>query len=344
MDSSPSAPSVNSTLVLDPPSLEGVASAYRYKVNLKNEALVGATFRFCDNLDVFSFSAVDKKRALKKEEWPVVGTVDAPNFWDVEIQLMAGETEIRNCDGCASWKDKTRKPFLVLSPTGERILQFTEYPFILVIFRCCPKFHSCNKQFRLVITVRSPTTGETFSNAVSIFRKKMVPSKKRKDPAALSPIFKKPLVNPYGSVESGLPVFPYSNTTVPVVPTQVMYRLLYSGEDKSPTLGSSMVTSYLDISSMERCSSPLLAPILHPIKLEPQVSKPFWNLDTHPNHIANKEQPVTFKVEITNDEQWLDSILNNSLEVEVIPSTLDDITDMLDLPSNQMFLSSEALY
>jgi len=173
----------------------------------------------------------------------------------------------------------------------------------------------------------------------------MVPCKKRKETTILPPIFnKKPLGNPCGTVENALPVFPYSNSTVPVVSPQVMYRLLYSGEEKKDIIGPNMVTSFMDTTSVERVSSPLLAPILHPIKLEPQVSKPFWNLDAHPNHIVVREQPVIFKVEITNDEQWLDSILNSSLDVEALPTTLDDITNMLDLPSNQMFLTSEPLY
>jgi hypothetical protein len=167
-------------LELDPQALEGVASAYRYKVSIKNEALVGATFCFAENLDIFSFSQVDKKRALKKEEWPVSSSLDVPNRYNVNIQLMAGNTEISQCDGCASWKDKTRKPFLVLTPTGDRVLQYLKNPFILLIFRCCPKFHSCSKQFRLNIIVTSPVTGETFRNEVNIYRKKMVSNKKRK--------------------------------------------------------------------------------------------------------------------------------------------------------------------
>jgi len=65
---------------------------------------MGATFHFSDSLDVFSFNAVDKKRALKKEEWPTTGNKSDPNKYFVKVHLMAGNVEIQNCDGCASWK------------------------------------------------------------------------------------------------------------------------------------------------------------------------------------------------------------------------------------------------
>jgi len=166
-------------LVVDPESLEGVASAYRYKLTLKNESLIGSTFSFNESMDVFSFAAVDKKRALKKEEWPSSGSLEDLNRYDVKVQLMAGNVEIQSCDGCASWKDKTRKPFLVLTPNGERCVHFQKQPFLLLIFRCCPKFHSCNKQFRLVLTLTSRSQ-EVLRNEVNIYRKKMVSSKKRR--------------------------------------------------------------------------------------------------------------------------------------------------------------------
>lgn len=166
-------------LVVDPEALEGVASAYRYKLTLKNESLLSSTFSFNESMDVFSFAAVDKKRALKKDEWPSPGSNEDLNRYDVKVQLMAGNVEIQSCDGCASWKEKTRKPFLVLTPNGERCVHFQKQPFLLLIFRCCPKFHSCNKQFRLVITLTS-CNGEVLRNEVNIYRKKMVSSKKRR--------------------------------------------------------------------------------------------------------------------------------------------------------------------
>jgi hypothetical protein len=276
----------------------------------------------------------------------VVGSLDVPNLWDVDIQLIAGETEIRNCDGCASWKDKTRRPFLVLSPTGERVLQFHEHPFILVIFRCCPKFHSCNKQFRLVISVTSPVTGESFSNAVNIFRKKMVPCKKRKtENPTLPSAFKKTQIAT-GVMEKALPVFPYTNSNTSVVSPQMMFRLLYSGEDKKELPLKTEKISPVTATLVERIQSPMMAPILHPIKLEPQVPKPFWNLDAHPKNLVTMEHLPSLKVEIANDEEWLDSILNEfhcSLDVEPLPSALDDISSMLDFPPNDLFCSSESL-
>lgn len=174
-----------SKLLVDPESLEGVASAYRYKLTLLNPELNGCSFYFPKTMDVFNFNDVNKKRALKKEEWPSDSTLDNPLRHDVDIKLMAGNTEIQNCGVCNMWKDLTRKPFLVLTPHGNRCVQFVKKPFILLIFRCCPKFHSFAKQFKLVITITCPATGAKYTNEVNIYRKKMnnnntTTSKKRK--------------------------------------------------------------------------------------------------------------------------------------------------------------------
>jgi len=250
-------------LVVDPESLEGVASAYRYKLTLKNESLIGSTFSFNESLDVFSFTAVDKKRALKKEEWPSAGSFEDLNRYDVKVQLMAGNVEIQNCDGCASWKDKTRKPFLILTPTGERCVHFQKQPFLLLIFRCCPKFHSCNKQFRLVLTLTS-RSGEVLRNEVNIYRKKMVSSKKRKctTPPPSGPVKVQSVARPqakllpappqmkairdeHSHMEEGYPFFPMSNTSAAkpmgmplqyMVSSQIMYDLLYN--DGKPQVNS----------------------------------------------------------------------------------------------------------
>jgi len=218
-----------------------------------NPTMTGATLYFGESLDVFSFLAVDKKRALKKEEWPSHGSMDSPNRYDVNVQLMAGNVEIQTCDGCASWKEKTRKPFLVLTPTGDRCVQFHRQPFLLLIFRCCPKFHSCSKQFRLVISVTSNNTGQTYRSDVNIYRKKMASTKKRKvlraeeeeeyleappNPAHLSTregavpyqlkLTKedKPLLSP---------ALPGRNSMIPmqpVVPPMMMYEVLFAPNDK----------------------------------------------------------------------------------------------------------------
>jgi hypothetical protein len=408
-------------LELDPQALEGVASAYRYKVSIKNEALVGATFCFAENLDIFSFSQVDKKRALKKEEWPVSSSLDVPNRYNVNIQLMAGNTEISQCDGCASWKDKTRKPFLVLTPTGDRVLQYLKNPFILLIFRCCPKFHSCSKQFRLNIIVTSPVTGETFRNEVNIYRKKMVSNKKRKlvsPPQQTSSCSSSPISTPPSSsaeqqqlpmnmlgmlatqstmpsppsmtmktaaaaavkntpsslissqretmtMDPMLPVFPYSTKSMTsVVSPQMMYQILYSEKSSSepPNKKQTFGTAEVTVNRVHTI------PILHPIKLEPQVSKPFWNLDAHPNsNIMNNNfnnrglggelrssfpsssimmtssfsspcPPSSRVEEMTNDEKWLDSVFTDltATESPSLPNTLDDIGVLLELPTYGM--------
>lgn len=61
-------------LIVEPNVFEGVASAYRYKLVIMNEELYASAFNFLEDVDVFSFSEVNKKRAAKKEEWPF----DAP--------------------------------------------------------------------------------------------------------------------------------------------------------------------------------------------------------------------------------------------------------------------------
>jgi len=165
---------------VDPSSLEGVASAYRYKLTILNPELFGSTLNFTPNCDVFSFHDVDKKRALKKEEWPSEAPSDNKARLDVQIRLMAGTSEIVTCEGCAMWKEKTSKPFLVLTPTGTRCVQYSKKPFILLIFRCCPKFHSCSKAFRLIITMTSPLNGTSYCTEIDIYRKRFVSNKKRK--------------------------------------------------------------------------------------------------------------------------------------------------------------------
>jgi len=272
---------------------------------------------------VLSFPAVEKKRALKKEEWPVSSSLEVPNRYDVNVQLMAGNVEIQQCDGCASWKDKTRKPFLVLTPTGDRVIQFLKNPFILLIFRCCPKFHSCNKQFRLIITVTSPITGDIYRNEVNIHRKKMVSTKKRKTTPTEQSVQSLPIPTAASMIsrdamENMMPIFPYTKQTVPVVSPQLMYQLLYSDKDMKCAI-------FTPLSGTE----PTASPILHHIKLEPQTSKLFWNLDTPSNLMRDKSQDLGI-----NDEKWLDSVFDDEGNLPPsLPTTVDDIGALLDLPT-----------
>jgi hypothetical protein len=329
-------------LKVDPESLEGVASAYRYKLCIKNECLIGATFNFGESLDVFSFTAVDKKRALKKEEWPTSGSIENPNRFDVKVQLMAGNVEIQTCDGCASWKEKTRKPFMVLTPTGERCVQYQKSPFLLLIFRCCPKFHSCSKQFRLLISVSSPLTGQTFQSEVNIYRKKMISNKKRK----VIPLVEVPKVIPNnppftGSSKTIMPrdtmdsmfsIFSYSKAHV--VSPQLMYEMLYSSEGKGAK--SHIVTD--NCCNLHKTQKKQTA--LFPIKVEkqntqapqnrgnkPKVPQSFWNFDAPPN------PPQPNRTEPTMEEKWLESVLSE-INGASNRTTLDDISTLLDLPEN----------
>lgn len=166
-------------LLVEPESLEGVASAYRYKLTILNRELYGCVFNFTEDADVFSFQDVNKKRAVKKEDWPTDASPDNPSIYDVKVQLMAGNVEIKNCSGCSMWKDLTEKPILILTPQGNRCIQFVRKPFILVIFRCCPKFHSFAKQFKLNIIVTCRSTGVKYSTVINIFRKKMRQTKSK---------------------------------------------------------------------------------------------------------------------------------------------------------------------
>jgi len=338
-------------LKVEPESLEGVASAYRYKLCIKNECLIGATFNFGECLDVFSFTAVDKKRALKKEEWPTSGSLENPNRYDVKVQLMAGNVEIQTCDGCASWKEKTRKPFMVLTPTGERCVQYQKSPFLLLIFRCCPKFHSCNKQFRLLISISSPFTGQTFQSEVNIYRKKMISNKKRKVHPVVVDIPKtvpnnnipfagpSKTIMPRDTLDSMFSMFPYSKVfNAPhVVSPQLMYEMLYSSEGKEAK--SHIVTD--NCCNLPHNNTPKKQQtMLSPIKIEQQITqvpqnrgnKPkaqqsFWNFDAPPN----PNQP--YRTEPTTEEKWLDSVFSE-INGGSNRTTLDDISTLLDLPEN----------
>jgi len=177
-------PSNSQKLYLNPDSLMGVASAYRYKMMVTNSELERAAFYFDDSLDIFAFNDVNKKRALKKQDWPTDAPLNHPRRYNVKVQLMAGNAEIKSCGGCSMWKDMTRKPFLVLTPFGTRCVEFSKNPFILLIFRCCPKFHSYTKQFSLRVTITHATFPDiVYCTEVIIHRKKMnnvVGGKKRK--------------------------------------------------------------------------------------------------------------------------------------------------------------------
>jgi hypothetical protein len=177
-------PTNSQKLVLNPDSLTGVASAYRYKLMVMNPELERAAFYFEDSMDVFAFNDVNKKRALKKQDWPEDAPMDHPRRYNVKVQLMAGNAEIKSCGGCSMWKDLTKKPFLILTPHGTRCVEFSKNPFILLIFRCCPKFHSCTKQFSLRIIITHATIKDiVYTNEVVIHRKKMnvssVPKKRK---------------------------------------------------------------------------------------------------------------------------------------------------------------------
>jgi len=345
-------------LNMEPDCLEGVASAYRYKLSIKNETLCGATFNFLECMDVFSFSAVDKKRALKKEEWPSPGSLNNPNRFDVKVQLLAGNVEIETCDGCASWKEKTRKPFLILTPTGERCVQYSKNPFLLLIFRCCPKFHSCNKQFRLFITIQSPFTGEIYQNEVNIYRKKMVSNKKRKMDIGTPTVDNSTMVNPpvpspiiMARVEQPpiFPKFPYSKapTLPPVVSPQMMYELLYSDHKESKQIQqmTSEICRFLPNIPPPPRMEPTRYQSFPIVKQEPMESgcfvvpnkiihkgtPTFWNFDTYPNSLSHPGS-----IDANNDEKWLDSVfseLNGSPNFNLShPRSLDYLSILLDLP------------
>jgi len=300
----------------------------------------------------FSFTAVDKKRALKKEEWPVAGSLEDTNRYDVKVQLMAGNVEIQNCDGCASWKDKTRKPFLVLTPMGERCVHYVKnaHPFLLLIFRCCPKFHSCNKQFRLVITVTSPFSGETFRSELNIYRKKMISNKKRKttspqttiqNETSQTPPFKPQLPNSSPNLENIFPLFP-SCKGAHVVSHQLMYELLYAHKDKVLFMPERMhfnlpflQTQFPPLDNKSQTSSPVIKSedvnqsLL--TKLKTSTTPPFWNFDAHPNLNSHH------LTELPNDERWLDSVFSEINGVtHSLPRTLDDISALLDLPDESL--------
>lgn len=127
------------SLQTEPTVLEGVASAYCYKLELLNPELKGKTFKISDENDVFSFKAVNKKRALKKDNWPIVLENSSANssshVCEISAKMMAGKSEIKHCNCCPQWKDKTLQPLLMITPTGARFLQFTKVPLFLFIFR-----------------------------------------------------------------------------------------------------------------------------------------------------------------------------------------------------------------
>lgn len=168
-------------LNLDPDSLLGVASAYRYKLTVLNPELEKCALYFDDSMDVFAFNDVNKKRALKKQDWPGDAPLNHPRRYNVKVQLLAGNAEIKACGGCSMWKEMTKKPFLVLTPHGTRCVEYSKSPFILLIFRCCPKFHSYTKQFSLRVTITHNNFDIVYATEVLIHRKKMNnPTKKRK--------------------------------------------------------------------------------------------------------------------------------------------------------------------
>eukprot|EP01119_Soliformovum_irregulare_P008560 TRINITY_DN21675_c0_g1_i1.p1 TRINITY_DN21675_c0_g1~~TRINITY_DN21675_c0_g1_i1.p1 ORF type:complete len:393 (+),score=60.82 TRINITY_DN21675_c0_g1_i1:114-1292(+) len=168
-------------LNMEPAELSSVASAYRYKLDIMNPELRECAFTFDESMDVFSFEEVDKKRALRKQDWPSeTPSIMAPRY-HVFVKLMASSTEITQCDGCASWKEKTRKPFMILTPNGGRSVQFSTNPFLLLIFRCCPKFHSCSKQFHLVTRIVNTTSGAEYISDININRKKFSQKKRKAD-------------------------------------------------------------------------------------------------------------------------------------------------------------------
>jgi len=299
---------------------------------------------------------VDKKRALKKEEWPSPGSINSANRFDVKVQLMAGNAEIQTCDGCASWKEKTRKPFLVLTPTGERCVQYSRNPFLLLIFRCCPKFHSCNKQFRLLITIKSPVTDELYQTEVNIYRKKMVSNKKRKIDLSTPMVDTSTTVDtsPPPTVQNKIvmakaeqpvfPMFPYSKAASlpPVVSPQMMYELLYSDHKEAkqlqmvpeicrfiPTFVPPVEPRYQTVPTAIKVEqNNQSGNFAVPNKIIHKTTPTFWNFDTHPNSLPHQGLP-----ESNNDEKWLDSVFSeiNGGSNLTLPRTLDDISILLDL-------------
>jgi len=160
--------------------------------------------------------------------------------------------------------------------------------------------------------------------------KKMISNKKRKilptnemfvgnpiDPPSLKTI----PMTPKENVDVTLPYFPSYKTISPVVSPQLMYQILYSDLKEFKPFIPEIISNKIPQQT---------SPILHSIKLEPQISKPFWNLDAHPNNISNWENKVLHKEEPISDEKWLDSVFS---EVQTLPSTVSDISALLELPT-----------
>ncbi len=125
-------------LKTDPAVLEGVASAYCYKLELMNPELKGKVLQISEENEVFSFKEVNKPRALRKENLPIPMKSESLNpsqTFSVSVRLMTGFKEIKRCECCPQWKDKTSLPFLLVTPTGERNLLFPKNPTLLVIIR-----------------------------------------------------------------------------------------------------------------------------------------------------------------------------------------------------------------
>lgn len=304
-------------LLVEPEQLEGVASAYRYKLNIHNRELYGAIFNFIDQ-DVFSFHEVNKKRAVKKEDWPLDSTVDHPSRYDVSIKLMAGDSEIKTCGGCSMWKELTEKPLLILTPHGTKCIQYIRKPFLLLIFRCCPKFHSYAKQFKLLINIQSISTGMKYSTTIDIYRKKMHNPKKsnsvKEDSSALrTDTGLSPIINPqylrsqqqyiafqqqYQNIQHYQPQVLAEQALSP----QTLYKLLYQNDSNRPREST---PNYLPPPSR-------LAP--------PYLPTPSSNQIKQQAYFDPSTQPLTFAQQktLTNtpnrapsalDDKWLENFL-----------------------------------
>jgi len=155
-----------------------------YRLGIKNSSLVGACLRFSSDLAVFPFSDVGK-RPILKEEYPkeITSEAEASQLVDVELKIFAGDEEIRICDDykkCAKWREKTTKPLLVLTPRGQKMIQFGENmePFLLLIFRCCPRFHH-GQDFELHMNLRTATT--VYTATIDLKRKRNQTQKKKEE-------------------------------------------------------------------------------------------------------------------------------------------------------------------
>jgi hypothetical protein len=179
---------IHEPLVIELPShFTQLESQTCYRIGLKNPSLLGACLRFSSDLAVFPFFEVGKRPILKEEFPKDVAPEDESqlDIIDVELKIFAGDEEIIICDDskkCVKWREKTTKPVLVLTPRGTRTIQFDQdkEPFLLLIFRCCPRFHR-GQEFEMQLKLTSRR--RQYTTVIDLKRKKNQAQKKREQEA-----------------------------------------------------------------------------------------------------------------------------------------------------------------